>query len=153
MNFGGKEHKGRTMDISDRLVMSTAEECSERYTELLFALPENHRALKHKLLNSRAFDMLFPDKIRNMFEERNSDACTSCCVSHGQQLPPSNCGTITEKGLFSSSFDYLFPGYHLWREQNFDSVYKIIASASDKKKKLSLIDANIRALQQYISIF
>jgi len=141
------EHLGNTKEISDKMAISWANTCARQYENYLFALSDNHRKLKHKLLNSGAYDMMFPKRVKDMFQERNSARCSSCCVSHGERIPPIKCGIQQE--TLNNSIELAIPEYMAY----FDTIEDIIETIKDEKEKNRRIDVMINFLNSYMDFF
>lgn len=161
----GKDHKGNIREISDRIAMSKAGVCSAAYEEIVFALSDNHKKLKKLLLNSDAYYMMFPDRVKKMFSERNSENCKSCCVSHGGGAPPDRCGiTDYELPRYNQSFFGIMPFYTyndnspgnyfipLWKI-NIGTVYAKLKKINERDKREIWIDSTINSLVSYMSLF
>jgi len=159
----GTEHLGNTRNLSDNLAISKAGVCAASYEEFIFNLPEKHKKLKHILLNSEAYDMMFPEKVKEMFIYRNSAKCTSCCVSHGGGAPPDKCG-ITDYKIphYNQSQRGIVPIYTyndisseaipIW-VISIGNVYNKIKATNNKKKRKMLIDASISLLESFLSLY
>ena len=157
----GEAHSGYIRDISDNMAMSKAGVCAASYEEYVFDLSDIHKDLKHTLLHSKAYDMMFPDKVREMFLERNSEKCTFCCVSHGGGAPPDKCGITDYKiPIYNQSLRGVVPLYTyndisaipIWIINIYD-IYEKIDVARNKEQRIRRIDSAIRILESYLSIY
>jgi len=159
----GKEHLDNARKLSDSLAMSKADVCAASYEEFIFDLPERHKNLKHFLLHSKAYDMMFPEKVKEMFMERNSEKCASCCVSHGGGAPPDKCG-ITDYKIphYDQSQRGIVPIYTyndtsseaipIW-SISIDNIYYKIKAAHNKEKRKMMINVSINIIESFLSIY
>ncbi len=148
------EHTGELRQASDNLALSQAETCSSYFEKAVYTLPERHRSLRYRLLNSEAYYMMFPEKAREMFIARNSDKCDSCCVSHGEALPPIKCGIRAERLAPSVPVPpvSLMFGLSMY-DMDWQNVIHTIENIGNEKERIRRADIAIRMLTSYLALF
>ena len=160
----GVSHSGSDRQISDRMAESKAGVCAASYEEFVFDLGESHRGLRHRLLSSEgAYGMMFPERVMELFRERNSPECRECCVSHGGGEAPSRCGMDdyelrhydqSQRGVVPMYVynDVSHGGIPIWAIHIY-TIYDKMSVARGMERRRRLADSAIRVLESWLRLY
>ncbi|MBO4555916.1 MAG: hypothetical protein J5706_04085, partial [Elusimicrobiales bacterium] len=110
----GNGYNAEEQAYSEKIAIAEAGRCSYEYEKFVFAIPPWKKKLKNGVLNSSAFNYMFPERLESYFKSKTASSCRECCVQTGELMMLSDCG-FREQRLLSSkinSFVYLLPLYN-----------------------------------------
>ncbi|MBO4556181.1 MAG: hypothetical protein J5706_05415, partial [Elusimicrobiales bacterium] len=143
--------------LSLSLAQENAGRCSDNYAEFVFALPPWHSAVKRNFLDSEAYGLLFEENAKALFEKKQMQDCSECCIEKIDRKFLSKCLETADKSyILTDSWEKIMDDISV--TPAITHRFPALERVKEKNKKHETqnpddIETGIKVLESFYSIF